>query len=225
MEKLSKSFCCGALFAISAVCTAYAGTPGLASVQPDYQAWTGPYLGVNASVIETNVSNANLNTYGFTTAAFGLSGGYHHAFRDAFILGLSLDLNTSPFSNHAFNEKGDEFHMESRTQFFGAILANVGAVINQNFAIINNAGVGYMKTRTTGETRGDSNRFSDHSASFTLPVIGSGLFYKRDNHFYGKVGVNYYIPMSKVYFSTVGLGHATLRKGLLQGGLEVGWHA
>ncbi|MCC5792213.1 MAG: hypothetical protein JJT82_06335 [Legionellaceae bacterium] len=71
---------------------------------------------------------------------------------------------------------------------------------------------------------GDTQRFSDHGTSLISPVVGSGLVYKMDNHIYGKMGVNYYIPVSRTYFSTVGLGRATLRKGLFQGALELGWH-
>lgn len=185
--------------------------------------WSGSYFGVSASVISTTVSNSAQNNYGFTTGAFGVSGAYNWGFSDNLILGLGIQLNGSPFRNTAFNDKGDRFYMQNQSKFFGSLMGNVGVAINRNFACLVNAGVGYLKTKTTGQTYGDNPRFSDHSDGFVLPTIGGHLMYRTDRRVYGKVGVDYYMPMSQTYYSTVGIGNATLRKSLFRAGIEIGW--
>ena len=41
-------------------------------------------------------------------------------------------------------------------------------------------------------------------------------------NFYSKLIYRYYVPVSGQYYSTVGLGNATLRKGVMQAGIEIG---
>ncbi len=182
--------------------------------------WTGVYGGVNASVIETTVSNANRNGYSFTNAAFGIETGANYGFDSGLILGMGVQANWSPFTNTS-NNQAEGFYMTNQTTFFGAILGNAGFAVNQNFAILANAGIGYLKADTTGQTAAN---FSDHSYGFVMPVVGADIMYKADNGIYGKIGFNYYIPTTQNYHSTVANADAPLTKGLFQSSLTMGYY-
>ena len=200
---------------------AYAGASPDESLKPKPN-WTGIYAGV--SVIETSVSNSAGNDWDFTNAAFGIDAGYNYQFETSLILGLGIQWNHSPFKNSAFNDKGAGFYEQNQSEFFGAILANFGVAINEYFAILGNAGIGYLKTNSTGQTYATDPLFSDHSAIFTMPVVGLNMIYKDPNGIYGKFGMSYYVPTSQRYYSTVGLANATLRKGLFQADIGIGYY-
>jgi opacity protein-like surface antigen len=187
--------------------------------------WDGYYWGINPSATVTNITNSNNTAHGFTDMALGLNIAALKTVAQDLLLGGEVDLNTGLIRQGKFKNSptSGNFRMENRNRFFGSLLLVAGTAINAHFGTFVNGGVGFLKAKTTGVLVKDGESiFSDHSRSFVMPVAGGGLIYKSDNNCFAKANVRYYIPISNQYYSTVGEGTATLRKGLLQTGLEIG---
>ena len=187
--------------------------------------WTGYYLGVSPSLTVTNITNSADTDHGFTNTAFGVNLTKIARVYNDLLLGAEVDLNMSPFNRHKFKNSPTtgNFDLTNRNKFFGSLLASVGTALNQHVALFLNAGVGYLKTKTRGVLfRAGVRTVSHHNQPFVLPVVGTGFLYQTDSQYYGKVNVRYYVPRSRQYFSTVGRDSATLRKGVLQTGVEFG---
>lgn len=56
-----------------------------------------------------------------------------------------------------------------------------------------------------------------------MPVVSLTGLYKLTYHIYTQTGINWYIPTSRMYYSTVGRANTTLTKGLVQANLGIGY--
>lgn len=192
--------------------------PVISHAQAKY--WAGSYTGFSSSVISTTITNETLNNVGFTNAAFGVEAGYNYAVNQALVLGVNGNVNVSPFSNSAYVKT--EYRMNNKTSSFGSLLGVMGAPISPFIMLFANMGVGYLHTQTSLTT--NTGLYSDHSGTQITPVIGAGITYKNPcNIFYG-ISANYYMPTSKAYYSDVAGSEATLRKGLMQAKLTLGYY-
>jgi len=217
--KKIKSVC---LLIISISLSFYAST-ALAS------SWSGVYLGFAPSMTITDITNSADTDHGFTNAAVGLNIGKLIDINKDLLIGGEVNLNTGPFTQYKFHNSGDpakgNFSMENRNTFFGSLLASIGTSLNQHIAIFVNGGAGFLTTKTIGTlVKNGVTSVSHHNDNkgFIHPVIGGTILYKTDSNFYSKLIYRYYVPVSGQYYSTVGLGNATLRKGVMQAGIEIG---